>query len=760
MVRNRRSHRHPAAAMLLAAAFAFLTGCAPSRTDGPADARSPSGARQPTTAPVTLADDNRVFPLAKAMSIPTTTYTADELVRQWPAFRHEPFETSGFNFFVLPFGWAAKPPAAEASNNYAVSFLLSSALDWTPGSYCSRHAYFVFKRARRYVGRLVGRPDPAMVAWALKDWGATHAVGGMLTRTNAGLSGTLNVYDRAGKIVMTKAFAKPRSASVLVGDMAAAVMTHVGHKPRPALLKHMRAERYKDPQSLIDLGRAALAKERSDEEFGLYRKILKRDGDFAEVRYWFANQKWWLDRDGKDCELNKARSLNSYVTLAPLKDFHPGACPDKELAKKYDLWIKQAEDLAGPDMPDLLTMALDRAIGAGKLTPELVARATAVAAKFSNEYWLMNNLAQAYHRLHDREMAASIYLAGWRSRYLTGMGGQYRAMCGVAVEVLCLGHLAPAVSVARQIIRAERREGRTSNLVWPEGLLGGALGDMGHFAKGVEAYEAALAHADAGDAGRNRDAAYAALLAAISGDIETLERLARDHAKEIAASGMGFIIAGYRDALAGKPVDSEAIMKTADAQKDGRVGSRALLLAAQLSLLAGRQDYRDRIGEGLCGYPGWRPWRVMYDAYDRAAPRADSGAFYEAAEWLFPHDPWAVRSAADFRARMPKPAVLSADDLIERLADYPPDDPWPVRRNDRRQAAGKLLRSLPPLAPDAAIRRCLAAKKFPQAEKLALRYRRIATDANFHSLIEHCNHILHRVRQARDAAKQPAKERQ
>jgi hypothetical protein len=42
---------------------------------------------------------------------------------------------------------------------------------------------------------------------------------------------------------------------------------------------------------------AAFLKARSEAEFALYAGILNRDRDFADIRYWCANQKQWVDGD-------------------------------------------------------------------------------------------------------------------------------------------------------------------------------------------------------------------------------------------------------------------------------------------------------------------------------------------------------------------------------------------------------------------------------------------------------------------------------
>jgi len=69
------------------------------------------------------------LPLAEAVRAPLDPWSLDDLAKRWPAFRHEPFETAGFNHLSLPFRYEAGPQGGDGNEALTFSFLLSEALD-------------------------------------------------------------------------------------------------------------------------------------------------------------------------------------------------------------------------------------------------------------------------------------------------------------------------------------------------------------------------------------------------------------------------------------------------------------------------------------------------------------------------------------------------------------------------------------------------------------------------------------------------------
>src|SRR5206468_4090565 len=87
------------------------------------------------------------FPLADLTPQPVGTYNPKQVTAMLPAFKHVPFDKGGFSAIDLPFRYSDPSSLGNADEANAFAFLLSNALDWAPGCYCSRHAYFVFKRS-------------------------------------------------------------------------------------------------------------------------------------------------------------------------------------------------------------------------------------------------------------------------------------------------------------------------------------------------------------------------------------------------------------------------------------------------------------------------------------------------------------------------------------------------------------------------------------------------------------------------------------
>jgi hypothetical protein len=87
------------------------------------------------------------FLLASQKPLPIPRITLAQLAAQYPAFKHEAFESSGFNAMVMPFHYTDQTTqgVGDSAEANAFSFLLSNDLDWSPSCYCARHSYFVYR---------------------------------------------------------------------------------------------------------------------------------------------------------------------------------------------------------------------------------------------------------------------------------------------------------------------------------------------------------------------------------------------------------------------------------------------------------------------------------------------------------------------------------------------------------------------------------------------------------------------------------------
>ncbi len=690
----------------------------------------------------------RPLPLALARPLPLRDYSLKELAARWPAFGHAPFATAGHNHLSLPFRWASEGEVGEPAEANAFAFLLGNDLDWSPGNYCARHAYFVFKRARRYMAKMVEGYDPDVVRFAVRDWAATHGVGGLLKRTRLGYTGALEIFDAAGKLTHSKHFARPREYFDLLGEMSCHAIRHFGHEPNEALVKHLHRKRCKHHQSIVDLGRAAFAEQRGQEEFDLYRQILRRDPGFADVRYWYGNQKWWRDGDTAEYNRQKALACKSYLVLSALTDFRPDKCPDKELAAAHGGWMAQADRMTGGEHVELLERLLAHGPKSAR-SPALVRRATAAARRNPNSHWLLYHLAEAYDEVYlDADLAASLAVAAVRDRYLVGRGGKYDATSDLARYLYNLGYYDQVAALLRPLMESEARRRDLPKAAWCAHLLGDALRNMGRCAEAVPVYRRSFHYHRPGEPERPWILVKAAVCAAQAGRQDWLRQVLDGRRKQIDRIGMGFLVDAYARLLRRQPVTVREVAGRAPA--GWKAYKEHLQLTCQLDLMAGRQDQRKKLARFMARDTNWRTHWILYDAYDRAAPKGESIMFYEALTWLFPDDPWVAQAATEARARIADPVRLGAEELGRRLRDYAPDD-WvaPAPARDRRAEA--VFRKLPYGAVESAVHRLLTAGQRRQALDLASRYRRLAAEVREYHSMRRANRLIHLVGQATPA---------
>ncbi len=729
-------------ALAVTSILTFVAGCQPQAQPTVEPSSQPSGRTEKV-----------VFPLARAIKQPISKYTLDELAEMWPAFRHAPIETAGFNHFTLPFHYTSLDGSGDSNEALAFSFLLSHSIDWAPGCYCTRHAYFTFKRARRYMCELAINYNKEKIKFAIKDWQATHAVGGKLIQSKDGYAGTLEIYDRSGKKGLEKEYKKPREYFDLLGDMSVDVMKFLGHTPSRALVQHLHRRRCEHHQSLIDLGKAAFVKEKSEEEFGLYEQILKRDPGFADVRYWWANQKWWRDRNRHKLEYQMALAMDSYLIVPAVWDFHPEYCSDKKLAGKHSQWIRKAEWLVGTDFPDFLMIRLKSACKKKQISHNLLVRTTKVAAKYPNSHWYLWYLSEAHRQgwgSGDSDLAASMSLVGMRDRYLTSSADKDDVTERFALSMIDLGRNDIAAQVLLPLFRKKYSKGGASQAGWYAKEVAKCLDIMGRHEEAIAFYRIAFKGLSEGDPEKNRALVKGAIAAALAGKGDILKQILRDRRKELADANMLYLLEAYHDALDGKPVDIKVVAKKSR-HKTPWNHQEEDVLYIQMDLLAGKDVRRKGLKSWMNATPNNRPFMILFDAYDRKDPQPESACFYEAIEWIYGNDPWVKKAVADYRQRAKKTKVLSADELLKRLKDFTPI-PFPEKDTSRKKLAGKVLRTLPPGAVAAAIRKITEKREFAKAEELALRLHHLGIDCDLWIVSAHANHMVHLVRQARQKA--------
>jgi len=686
------------------------------------------------------------LPLAQAEKLPWGEWSLEAMGKKWPAFRHEPFETAGFNAVTLPFRYESTVPDGNHDEAFAFSFLISFGLDWGPGCYCTRHAYFIFKRSRRYMDPLARHYDPRGIAYAIEDWNATHAVGGLLRKVPGGYEGTLEIYDASGEVVCEKTYEGARDYFTLVGDMAVDALTFFGPPPSAALAEHLHKPRCHDFQSILDLGSAAFVDEKSPLEFGIYKRILQRDPGFGEVRYWWANQKQWCDGNRKAYFAETARSMDDYLTSSALTDFEVETCPDTERAGHYGAWMDEMERLVGRDSP----IWLNRHLLVEPVPADDLRRAMAVAAAYPNDFWLLSRVAcPCRNQRLDSAMSLSIYFAAGQNRHMLGDGGHGRNPVGITYALGDLGCHAEIIAALISQYQADLGRGDYRWAAWDCWYMADALVQAGWYEKAIGAYQWAYRYAKSDDLSRRIILLNEGVAAALAGREDLLAQILRDHPEELQKDDMAPLLETYLQLLRGRKMTLDEAPKYADSI-DRRIQLQWQILYAQIDLMAGQDRYRDEVRRAVIEWSGWRPFWILYDLYDRRDPRPESAAFYKMMACFHGDDPWVCQAVADFHARVAHPTVLSVEEVEERLKDYTTER-WP-QRPKVGDLSYRVAFGMPPGTMTSVLLSLLVDGQYDRAEALALRYHHLAVKWGAYQVRVHANRLVHMVEQARPPA--------
>jgi len=594
--------------------------------------------------PATPNDPFAVFRTAQPVKV--WHRSLDQLAPVFSAFQHEPFDKAGFDPVVLPFLYSDPDGIGKSEEAAAFAFLLSYDLDWAPGCYCARHAYFVFKRNRALMQRMALGYTPARIAQAVAGWNATHAVGGVINRSRDGYSGWLRIYDPVGRVAFQKGYDTPETFFDLLGDMDVDAIAFFGSKPSAALAAYLHQPRCARPQSLAELGSDAFAAERTPQEFALYDRILRDDPDFAELRYWSANQQQWLHADPREYQRQIGLALRSRVNISALTDFSPGQCPDPEMAAQFPGWLDRADELGGGVHPTVLQARLRyQKFGAGNRSATYAA-ALKVAAAYPNSHNLLMELTEQTSFPdagdYDNGLAASLYFASLQDRYLPGTGEKNGAIYGLADDAIVLGHPELAIDLLRS---APPNQPDYNRELLVEALCMGGQ------------YEVALTYFQLLDKPYSeytvqRLVPCAAFAAAVEHRSELLSKIIDENQAVLQKAGQLEVFQYYRDVLAGRKLTAGDLQLPADAlfsDESRWQGALEEVLATNSEL---RTDHLKAELYSHC-YPQDRLGWMIWDAYQRRDPSFDAATFYDYLQWLYGADPWVAAAVADFHKRSP-----------------------------------------------------------------------------------------------------------
>ncbi|MBA4388221.1 MAG: hypothetical protein C0404_09585 [Verrucomicrobia bacterium] len=683
---------------------------------------------------------------------------SDKALEQWNAFQHEPFDKAGFNPLLLPFQFSSSEPGASGKEALAFSFLLSNALDWMPGNYCARHAYFVFKRSRSDI-RTAGRTfDTELIKQQMERWQTTHAVGGKLIRGTNGYSGELKVFDSDGKQVLLKSYDSPMDYFDLLSAMCADTMRHAGYEPSAELVEYIKMKRCKDFQSIMDLGSAAFAEERSGEEFRLYREILERDPEFAEVRYWAANQSFWSSGN-RTFDWQGSKVLKSYLVPSALFGYYPERRDAENPDSEYQSWVKQVERLVGQDSPLALDCRITSMNCRGILDTNLFERAITTACKFPNSCNLLDSLVMLLKTEHpaspaDCDLLASICAAGLNSRYMFGSSsGERYMMTGLAQAADALGNHQLGLQLWGACISSATESGDETSVPLYADHAASSLRRLGLLEAAFNLQSGVLEQRYKMKTSSTKDVVNTYLPAALLGRQDILQGLPARDQSALSRGGERCLLDGYLDLLRGNPINAQA------ARELKRVSSwapwayhEATILLAQEDFVTGTNSHRREITEYLEMNPNNRDLWVLFDAYDRRESLPDSWCFYEALEWLFKKDPWVRAAVAAWKQRQPNTSGNGkdcADRVMACIGVYKEVPRWPTGADVRIE--GSKAGRLPPGSVAVVVRDLVNKGENAAARDAALRYQVHAASSDHpyakfnrgYALRAYCNHLFH-----------------
>jgi hypothetical protein len=661
----------------------------------------------------------------------------------WNAFDHVPYELSGFSHMTLPFHYECDGVQGTPEEAHAFSFLLSNALDWTPGCYCARHAYFVYKRTGADIIKAGRTFNPDLISQICERWQAAYAVGGILKRGKAGYSATIKLFDKDGKLVMDKTIPGPLDYFDLLGAVSSEVMRFFKYNPSPELIAHLSKKRCNDFQSVIDLGKAAFAEERSPAEFGLYESILKRDPDFAEVRYWYQNQKAWRDNTWDEYRVNEALSLQSYLTESALSDFNPKDCQDKALAAKYDSWIDQAEKILGPTHPLVVELKLI----SGRRSVELIDQALKTAQNYPNDAGLLQAILHVIldekEQFMDCDLAASIAWASLNSNYLWGDPDAGTAcMCEhIGTAVIKLGYhdvAAAAFLGATSVLQS--RIGSEVNAKYYGRRAGNALRLAGRYEDSFNLYMASMEPSAIDECLDN-----AGIISSMLGQGGVYTSLKNQYCKEIAASP--WLTGIYKTCDPYMSGNGKAVSLTNFPLVISLYGGDLERTKLQVQLMTNDAVWcsinRNTLTDALNMHPMDRELWILFDRYDRLDPKPESRFFYQSLEWLHSSDPWVVGAVRDFRKRAKEQPALNPDDVLAILKPFEPMR-WPKLTENNRHVPSQRL--LPYGMVAVAIHQLVLKHDMEKARELALRYIHYAFLCPINTdRLAYANHLYHMI---------------
>ena len=619
--------------------------------------------------PCLVAQPPRPLRLARMTPLPIPRHPIARAEKEFPFFSHQPIASAGFNALFLPFHHAFAKASHGFNRAQAFAFLFSLDLDWAPGSYCNRHAYFLYNRSGANMVHLLRHYSKGAIARYFPGWKASVAVGGTLKHGVGGYTAKIVLYNRQGHLIHTMHYNTPMTFWKLLATVDAGFMTYIGEPPSPALVNYLSKPRCRNMKCLTELGKAAFLPIQSTRAFALFREVLRLDPHFAEVRYWFENQRSWRGTLGDDIfESELAQILKDRLSPYAAIIFDPSRCRNPQLAAKLATLepaiLAESKKLTGADSPLVLTEELNWKTYKVWSVPSLLHRATQVAGLYPNDYNLLQALAQLYENRkfmaqNNPDMAGAIDAVAMGDRWLPGDGLKTMGRIGLANAASSTGHARVA---AVMLLQSQSAHNRAAGL-W-------ALAQFGQFNLIVRL----APHFLVGQPVISDEiVAIYAFAAAAQGDRPVLDSIIRTYPKELHQQGLLRPMKYCSRRLAGKNT-TQMILNQPKRVWPGEY--IYIYLQIERGFSRRQEVYLNTFSSLFIQNPMDRLNWFYIDVYTRQEPHPspDDPDYYNVLPWIFPHDPWAKLAVRQYLARTKaRPArPMNPDFVLSKFAALKP----------------------------------------------------------------------------------------
>ncbi|HEX2949145.1 MAG TPA: hypothetical protein VHV83_06205, partial [Armatimonadota bacterium] len=319
-----------------------------------------------------------------------------------------------FNPIFLPFTYKTEGVPGDPNQPWTFPALLHHKFAFAPDNYSSHSPSSIFRKdPKAWKLKLENKTGIATYA---KDWSGTHVIGGELIESAAGYRGSLVVLDADGKTVLQKSYPTPMPYFSLMGNMVEDWMDFRQQPYTAAIRAELERPMTTNMQTVRWYGDMFHVVPFSAEDFAIYERILAADPNFAEVRFWYANRKYWAEGWTPQVNTDYARALLSHPVMMAFDAVSPAEIPDENLAEKYVAELARLT-LVFPEHVDVIAHTLIQYDFFEK--PQYEAeKYLSLAKKYPCSWSIQDGLARYFFAKNQANMYIPLELSAVQSGYV------------------------------------------------------------------------------------------------------------------------------------------------------------------------------------------------------------------------------------------------------------------------------------------------------------------------------------------------------